>query len=366
MTSVKVMQVTDSLHAAGRERVAVNLANLIQNNGYQSYMCTTRSEGILEQQLAEKVMQLRLRRKNRFDIGALRRLVAFIRSQNIQILHAHGPSLFIAGIASFFPPYPVVVWHDHYGHTNPEKRRAWPYQLLASRISGVIAVSETLAEWSRSKLRVPAGRIWYVPNFVCSPESNDEPPTLPGTAGGRIVCVAHFRAQKDHLSLLCAMALVKLKVPTAHLLLIGASEDPAYFNLVQNKIIQLGLKQHVSLLGKRADVSAILRACDIGVLSSAFEGLPLTLLEYGMAGLPTVATSVGQCAEVLDEGRAGILLPPGSPKQLAEALLLLLQSPEKRRSLAKRFRHRVQEFYNPASITEQVCLVYKRVLKSSK
>ena len=66
-----------------------------------------------------------------------------------------------------------------------------------------------------------------------------------------------------------------------------------------------------------------------------------------MAGLPTVATAVGQCTEVLDDGRAGILVPSGAPGQLAEALLALLQSPAQRAVLGKQLHQRVQAVYSP-------------------
>ena len=185
-----------------------------------------------------------------------------------------------------------------------------------------------------------------------------------GTSGSRIVCVANFRAQKDHLTLLRAMALVIRQVPTVHLLLVGAATEPEYSAVVRREIVQQGLEGNITLLGA-ARLYAILKACDIGVLSSASEGLPLALIEYGMAGLAAVATNVGQCGEVLDEGRAGILVPPASPEQLAEALLSLLKFPERRLALGKQLHRRVQERYSPGPIMDQVCQVYERVLSAS-
>ena len=146
----------------------------------------------------------------------------------------------------------------------------------------------------------------------------------------------------------------------------GGSPELAYSDLIRKEILQQGLNQNVSLLGQRLDVAAILKACDVGVLSSTSETCPLALLEYGMAGLPAVATNVGQCAEVLDEGRAGILVPSGSPDQLAEALLSLLQSPQRRSALGQRLRRQVQERYSPGPVMEQVCRVYEKVLSSKK
>jgi len=158
------------------------------------------------------------------------------------------------------------------------------------------------------------------------------------------------------------MALVVKRRPRAHLLLAGATKDQAYVDLVKREISLLALEANVSLLGERHDVATILRECDIGVLSSASEGLPLALIEYGMAGLPVVSTSVGQCPEVLDHGRAGVLVAPAAPKLLAEALLSLLEEPIRRVACSSRLRTRVQELHSPHAVIEQVCKVYDKIL----
>jgi glycosyltransferase involved in cell wall biosynthesis len=366
MNRIGVMQITDTLVSAGKEKVAVNLANHLPEDRYRNFLCSTRSEGSLEQHVQDSVGRLKLGRTSRFDILAIKRLVAFIRLNNISILHAHGPSVFIAAMASFYAPFPLVIWHDHYGHTHPDKRLAWPYQLVAGQINGIIAVSQPLAEWSKAKLRVSSEHIRYIPNFVCISGAKPACPEIPGTPGRRIVCVAHLRAQKDHMTLLRAVGLVKRRVPNAHLLVIGASEDPVYLEQMKKEIVRLDLKGNVSLLGERHDIPAILSGCDVGVLSSAFEGLPLALLEYGMAGLPAVATNVGQCSEMLDAGRAGLLVPPESPEPLAEALLSLLQSSQMREVFGQLLHDRVQAIYTQDAVLKQVCSLYDVLLPSPK
>jgi len=362
MTPISVMHLTDTLFPGGAERVAVNLVNLMPRDRYCPHLCTTRRDGLLKEIVADHVARICLRRKNRFDMRAMWRLLCYIRKHDIQILHAHGTSLFIAAIASVFPPRPALVWHDHYGNYAVRERPAWLYRPVANRVKGVIAVNQPLAEWSGRRLGVPSDRIWYIPNFVCKSECEERQPALPGKPGSRIVCVANLRPQKDHVSLLRAMAIVTRHVPAAHLLLVGAANDPSYLDLVQKEISQQRLDANVSLLGQQSNVSTILRSCDIGVLSSASEGLPLVLIEYGMSGLPCVATRVGQCAEVLDEGKAGMLVPPGAPEQLAEALLSLLQSPQRRRDFGEQFRRRAEATYSPDAVAGRVWRVYDTVL----
>ena len=224
-------------------------------------------------------------------------------------------------------------------------------------------MNQDLVDWAQITLGMPGEKVWYIQNFVTAGEPNAVLPELPGKKNRRIICVANFRAQKDHLTLIGAMALVVQRIPDAHLLLVGDATEKLCFDLVQKKIVQKGLKNNVSLLGTRQDVSALLQASDIGVMSSISEGLPLALLEYGMAGLPSVVTRVGQCAEVLDEGKVGVLVPPSSPALLAEKLIGLLESPHRRRTLGQLFQRRVNEVYSQGPVIEQILRVYEDVLK---
>jgi glycosyltransferase involved in cell wall biosynthesis len=360
---IGVMHLVDTLDRGGMERVAVNLVNHLPRERFRVFLCTTRHDGPLADLVADDVERLCLARRRRLDVGAFRQLVGYIRSAGIHILHAHGTSLLVAAVASFFPPYPKLVWHVHFGHYANEQRSALAYRLLASRARSLIAVNSPLVDWARKRLCFPPNRTWYIPNFVAEAESELTTPVLPGHDGYRIVCAGNLRPEKDHLGLLAAMSIVVQHAPSAHLLLLGATSDAAYFKLVLGEIAHRGLASSVSLLGGRSDVLEVLRACDIGVLSSTSEGFPLALLEYGVAGLPVVATRVGHCPEVLDDGEAGVLVPAGRPDQLAAALLSLLGSSTDRVVLGERLRARVRKNYSPGPNIPLVCRVYETVLE---
>ncbi|HSE21523.1 MAG TPA: glycosyltransferase, partial [Pyrinomonadaceae bacterium] len=305
MIRIGVMHLIDSLAAGGAERMTVNLINLLPRSSYRPHLCTTRRDGPLARLVADDVNRLSLKRNHRFDARAFRTMRDYIVENEISILHAHSTSLFIAAVASLFPPHPLLVWHDHYGRYKFDDRPAWLYRLAATRVSRVIAVNQPLAEWSRQKLHMKAQHVEYVSNFVCESESARPQQLLPGSRGNRIVCVANFRPEKDHLTLIGAFDILTQHYPSAHLLLIGADIEGTYAAQVRAEVRHRRLTDHVSFFGPRDDVSSILKRCDVGVLSSASEGLPLALLEYGVAGLPAVATDVGQCGEVLESGRCG-------------------------------------------------------------
>ncbi len=355
-----VLHVTDSLDAGGAERMAVNLANGLAVERFRTALCTTRHAGVLAADARSDIDQLALGRRRRHeDPAAVLRLAAYLRRNRIDVVHAHGTSLFISAAACLLAARTHLVWHDHLG-ADPEARRSrrLAYRLACTQVDHVLAVSRTLAAWDERELGIPREAITMMPNFVVAGSSPCRPASLPGTDGHRIACVANLRAQKDHLLLIDALADVVAVDPAVHALLLGAPVDPAVAEAVRARIAEHDLGGHVHLLGTRTDVAAVLSTCSIGVLSSRSEGFPLALLEYGSAGLAVVATEVGECPDILDHGRAGRLVPPGDRGALASALLDLLTNPVEATRLGDRLRARVTERFGADAVIGRVERIY--------
>lgn len=366
MIPINLMHVVDALDAGGAERVAVNIVNNLSRQDFQPHLCTTRRDGSLASEVGEDVGRLRLNRRRRLDVNATTRLVDYIRKHNIQLLHAHGSALFSVLPATAVAPYPAIVWHAHYGRYSSDYRWRWFYRLAARRVKAVIAVSYPLTEWCRATLPLPATKIHYIPNFVCRPNGPTKHLHLPGVSGQRIINVANLRDEKDQLTLISAMKLVVAEKPGAHLFLVGAAGTQGYLDEILNAIADAGLANSITWLKSCADVHSVAAACDIGVLSSRWEGLPMALLEYGIAGLPVVATNVGQCSEVLDEGRAGIVVPAGDPARMAQALLALLNSCAQKVCLCHRLQQRVLSHYSSGAVMQQITGLYEDVLAARR
>ncbi|MCB1018127.1 MAG: glycosyltransferase, partial [Acidimicrobiales bacterium] len=355
-----VLHVTDTLDAGGAERMALNLVNGLDPARYRPALCTTRHPGALAAEARPDIAQLSLgRRSRRDDPVAVLRLARHLRRERVDLVHAHGTSLFISAAACLLRPATRLVWHDHLGAA-PDSRvpRRWLYRLAVRRVDRVITVSRALAEWDHAELGVPDDDIETLPNFVVTPTVVAEPTGLPGHDGRRVACVANLRPQKDHALLVDAIDLVRRTVPDVQALLLGAPVDTSVARAVEARIAERGLGEHVHLLGARSDVAAVLAHATIGVLSSRSEGFPLALLEYGDAGLAVVATRVGECPEILDEGAAGRLVPPGDAEALARALVELLTDPAEAARLGARLRERVEHRYGPSAVVARVEELY--------
>lgn len=364
--TLRILQVTDTLTAGGAERMAVNVANHLPGNGYASSLATTWKTGELETCISAQVQYHPITARKHYDLSAVLSLKNLLIRESFNILHVHANALFPTILAAKLArSRSLLLWHDHYGRLETRKRPAAIYRLALRQVDGIAAVSQKLVRWAVDEMHVPAERVWYLPNFVEVPtQAAAEPIPLPGQNGYRIVCVANFRPQKDHFTLIRAFQRVKEAVPEAHLLLAGEANEPEIYAALQALVSQSGLADSVHFLGQRMDVPAILQQCEVGVLSSNSEAFPLTLIEYGLAKLGVAATNVGDCAAILQQGRGGILVPPANPDALADALQKLLLEPATRHKMGEQLHKHVRSAYSQSVFFEKLYGIYQTLLQA--
>jgi glycosyltransferase involved in cell wall biosynthesis len=156
--------------------------------------------------------------------------------------------------------------------------------------------------------------------------------------------VGRFELAKDYPNMLGAFAQVSRQRPDSLLLLVGKGSLQVETEALARS---LGLEGRVRFLGVRRDVPELMSAADGYVLSSAWEGMPLVLLEAGAAGIPIVATAVGGNREVVMDGRTGFLVPSGEPAALAKGMLRLAElPPDQRRRLGELGREHIETRYS--------------------
>jgi glycosyltransferase involved in cell wall biosynthesis len=142
---------------------------------------------------------------------------------------------------------------------------------------------------------------------------------------------ANFRPQKDYPNLLAAMAELARRGVAARLVAVGQGPQEAETRAL---VRELGLDGRVTLTGFRPDAVAVLGACDVFVLASAWEGLPVAAMEACALGLPVVATAVGGMAEEFTDDPAAVLVPARDANALADALEAVVGDPARRAAMA--------------------------------
>jgi glycosyltransferase involved in cell wall biosynthesis len=154
--------------------------------------------------------------------------------------------------------------------------------------------------------------------------------------------VARHTRQKGLLDLVAAMDSVPVRTTGAHLLLVGTGPDTPR---IRARIGALQLDSAISLLGRRFDVRELMELCDVFVLPSIYEGLPLALIEALASGLPVVASDLAEIREVTT-GDGARLVPPGRPELLAQAIAGLIAAPQTGQGLAREGRLQVERRFD--------------------
>jgi len=356
---MRILQLIDNLEAGGAEQVAVNLANSLVSEIDTSYFCTTRKEGVLKNQLSKSVEYLFLNKKSTLDLKAIMRVFQYVKKNEISIIHAHTSSYFLATLIKVLNPKLILVWHDHYGESDfLDQRPKHILKLCSYFFNHVFCVNTKLKSWVAQELK--AISVSYLPNFSMVKNTVQET-KLNGITGKRLVCLANLRPQKDHLNLLKAFKMLIEIEPSWSLHLIGKNFGDDYSKSVFQFIKKEKLTKQVYFYGTCRDVSAILKQSDIGVLASKSEGLPLALLEYGLAGLPVVVTHVGDCLKVIENKGLGLLVSPENEYSLYNGILEIIKNRDESVLMGQALKKHVESRFSEAYIIPQVLTVYKAI-----
>lgn len=339
---MRIVLALESSGPGGAENMVVQLATALRALGHETIVATMR-EGWMTERAATAGIPVWIEpQRPGLDPAWTLRLAARLRRERIDVFHSHEFAMNVFGGAAAVLARVRSASTIHGKHWIADRRRrAIAYRILARLGVPVIAVSEDLAGYLADGLGMRRDRIEVIHNGIPIPDAVEVDRRavravlgLP-VDGPLLLAVGNLYAVKDHANLLRALA----RLPDAQVAIAGRGEEEG--NL-RRLMAELGLESRVRLLGLRDDVGRLLSAADVFVQPSRSEGLPLAVLEAMAAGLPVVATRVGGMAEAIVENETGLMVAPGDPAELAEALRRLLESTDLRIRMGKAARVRAQ------------------------
>lgn len=234
---------------------------------------------------------------------------------------------------------------------NQLRRRVWARRLVLGGPIRLVVVSRSLERVARTRWKVAADRLARVPNGIAVERYAGAQPVLPSLrrTPHEVVAIAvgGLRPEKNPRRLLRLVAALPAGTPPVRLVVVGdGPERPAVEALAG------ALGERVLLLGARSDVPALLAAADLFLLASDTEQMPLALLEAMAAGLPVVATAVGDVRSMVAAENRPFVLPADREGALAEAIGRLAADPLLRRRLGRANRARARAVYDETRMVE--------------
>jgi glycosyltransferase involved in cell wall biosynthesis len=373
MRKFRVMEVVDKPSLGGGQTALLLLASNLDRNRFEVTVAAG-GEGPLADEVRQKgIDYIPVSLGKRLSLGPVREIGRILEERKIDLLHTHGGIAGLYGRSAARRARTRSVVHTlhgiHYLHyRNPLLRRL--YILLERRYSRatdrlVLVCSSDLRQAKKHRL-APDGKMTVILNgtdvrldggvgdAVRQRERWGWPPGVPvvGT-------VARLHRQKGVVNLLRAAPRILGAFPEVRIAVVG--EGPQGKSL-RREVRRRGLESRFLFLGERKDAASMLALFDLFVLPSLWEGLPFVLVEASALGKPIIATAVDGVPEIIDNGKTGLLVPPGDPGALAEAAIRLLKDKEEARRLGDTARALVPPRFPLRRMVEQTQSLYLGLL----
>lgn len=370
MERLKVAFLSTGLAYGGAETQLVNLATRLKKRGWDVRVVSMLPPQAFTEELAAAGIPFATLNMRRGvpDPQAVFRLAKILRQWRPDIVHSHMVHANImARVTCIFCRVPVVISTAH----NINEGGRW--REIAYRITDPLADLTTNVSWAAVNRyikvgAVPKNKIVFMPNGVDTQRYRSNPDArlrlrkeLELDGYYIWLAVGRFEEQKDYPNLLRAFKRVIDKRVEAVLLIAGQG---TLFEEMRAMAYSLELAEKVRFLGVRRDVPELMSAADAYVMSSAWEGLPMVLLEAAACELPIVATDVGGNSEIVLDGTSGFIVPPRDPEALAAAMLKMMSlSEDERRAMGRAGRAHIEANYSLDRVVDQWENLYQDLLR---
>jgi glycosyltransferase involved in cell wall biosynthesis len=343
--SLKILHIDPERNWGGGEAQVFGLLSYLVAWGHLNELVTHPNGSLFAKCEKLDIQRHPIAIRNDLDLRCVPTLRQLIRMRDYDIVHfhtkrAHALSLWLPR-GDLKPKYLVTRRMDY-----PERRTAYTNYLYNRRVDGVVAISQSIAG-----LLIAAGvdekKIRVIPSGIDT-RRFAHVPRAPGASQGRagvtvVGCVGILEERKGHRCLLEAAAKLKVKGVRLRYRIAGAG---SLRQQLERDAASLGLHDDVEFLEFVHDTAAFFADIDLYVMPSLFEGLGVAALEAMAAGKPVIASRVGGLAESVVDDVTGLLVSPGDPAQLADAIEKLHRQPARAVALGRHGRERVQRHFS--------------------
>lgn len=370
---MRVAQMIDTLYVGGAQKMMVQLSQALTERQLEITVISldTVDTPMAADLRAHHIRVVEFSAPHLLDLTRLRHLVRFLRREKFDLLHTYLTYANILGVlAGRLAGIPVITSLRSTGidpllyHPLRHRLETW---LLRFGAQSVTANGYSIAEANQQRLG--SKRIVVIPNAVPVPPALSaaeraaiRTELLPEPDRLLLISVGRLSSPKGFSDLLTAFAELRRTHPAAFLVIVG---DGHLRDELERQVESLELNADVLMTGARRDVPRLLAASDLFVNASHWEGLSVAILEAMAAGLPVVATRVGDTPRIVHAG-IGLVVPPQQPARLAEAISTLLDEPQKLPVMGKAARDEIIHHYDPTAWVERFLSFYAAILSGNR
>jgi len=283
-----------------------------------------------------------------------------LREEKFDLLHLH---LWNPGACRY------AFWAGHHAKTPIVTTEHDPFELSGlkkliqrhclRKTDRIIAISSDNFGQLSELVENPKDRVFQIHNGIeLGPylDNHDKASLQIETGAIVITCVAEMHPRKGHKFLIEAFQRLQKEYPMLHLVLVGTGP------IEQDLKARYRANPNLHFLGWRKDIPQILRSTDVFVLPSLREAFGLSIVEAMASGVPVIATDTGGARDIIENGKSGLLAPPGDSESLRNALKTLIDNPGQRNDMAKNGLERVKSLFTAERMARETAELYENLL----
>ncbi|MDY0131695.1 MAG: glycosyltransferase [Desulforegulaceae bacterium] len=361
MKKIKIVHIVDSLGIAGLDQVVIRLANSVDKDKFEVFVCALKSFRKDAVNLLSSEVHFKCLSSNSRFITIIR-LLRFLQNNKINIVHSHNwsvlPSVFIARVISLKDIHFIHCEHGmDVGFSNFSFRRKCLSIFLYPRIDKLVCVSENLKDFFCKKFNVSnlvviengVDESFFLPEDKLDAKKRNGFP-LNHVIIGTVAVPRPVKRIDFIIDLLKELRDLNQNVFFVH---VGARKDsPAVKNL-SRKASELDVLDRVLFLGVRHDINKILPGFDVYINTSLFEGTSCSVLEAMSVGLPIVASNVGGNSVLVNHSVNGLLFDTFKKNDALIMVSDLIQDEKKLISMGNKSRNIIIKKYSLKKITKK-------------
>jgi len=359
----RILYVITELGVGGAEKALFELATRLRD-GFDPQVVSLTTEGPVGGMLIASGIPVRaLGARGKADIRALWRLRRIIRESRPEIVHSF---LFHANMAARLAAVgtgvAAVVCSARVAERARPRRRSLECR-THRLVDALVCVSTGVRDYYAAG-GFPREKLLVIPNGVDVARFQGRDTSFKEKLGlapekPLITTIGRLHEQKGMSYFLRAAASLHHSRPGCHFLVVGAGPQDEELRTLAR---QLRIEPHVTFFGRCDDVAPVLKASDVFVLASLWEGMPNVVLEALAAGVPVVATRVEGVTDIIEDGRTGVLVMPRDVPAIVTAVARLLDEPERAARLAEAGRAHVAAHFPLEAMVERHAALYGDLL----
>jgi len=379
MQRINLLYVITELELGGAQKQLLSLINHLDQDKFRPFLFTAKDGFLIPEAQALNGLTLKKSRCLERQINPIKDLLAlieiywFIKRNNIEIVHTHSSKAGILGrLAARLAKVGVIIHTVHGWSFNDYQTRVerlffiWLERLSARFSDKLVVVSYYDRQkgldnhiGKENKYRFIRYGVDYTEFNIKDQNIREELGINPkDLAVGMIAC---FKPQKSPRDFIRLAFLTKRILPDARFLLVG---DGALRKKIEKLIHKFNLEKQIILAGWRKDIPRILSAIDVFVLTSLWEGLPISVLEAMASSKPVITTHTGGVAEIIIEGESGFMVPPGDTNKMSEKLAILLKDKNLRTQMGQNAKDSLDSNFTITNMIRSNENLYEELIKA--